>query len=352
MNRKIRIGMVGGGFMGQLAHLDNYARLPDVEIAALAEGRPEQAKRVAARYGIPRVYPDHRRMLDGCARELDAVVAIMGYSLHHAVVPDVLKAGKHLITEKPICVRAETGEELASLARRNGLTYQIGYMKRFDPGTRAAKAQLDAWRASGQAGALRYARMTAAMTDWTWGIERPLNSGEPYPEYEDEKPEPVPGWMNEAQGKRYHEFVNFWIHQVNLMRHLLGEAYALEYVAPGGLLAVARSASGAPVTFELHTNRIKNQWEERFTFCFEKAQLDLNLHAPLHRQAPGEVRILTEGESGPQEARPFTGTGWAFAEQARLFVASLRGEAPALSPADEAVADLHIAEQYIKLLKA
>ncbi|MBE7464540.1 MAG: Gfo/Idh/MocA family oxidoreductase [Planctomycetes bacterium] len=351
MSAKIRIGMVGGGYMGQLAHLANYAQLENVQVVALAEGRPEQARLVAQRYGIPKVYANHREMLDGSAHELDAVVAIMGFGLHHAVVPDILKAKKHLITEKPICVRTDTAESLAGLARQQGVVYQVGYMKRFDPGTRTAKAQLDDWRASGKAGKLRYARMTAAMTDWMWGVEKPINSKEPYPEYEGEKPEPAPAWMSEEQGKQYHSFVNFWIHQVNLMRHLLGEPYGLKYVSRDGLLMVAESAGGVPVTFELHTNRIKNQWEERFTLCFEKAQLDLNLHAPLHRQAPGEVTVRTEGEHGPVETRLFTGNGWAFFEQARLFTASLRGEAPVLSPALEAVEDLRIAEQFIQLSK-
>ena len=71
---KVRIGFVGVGGMGQCAHLRNYATLPDCEVAAIAELRPELARKVAVRYGVPRVYPDHHAMLD--AEALDAVVRL------------------------------------------------------------------------------------------------------------------------------------------------------------------------------------------------------------------------------------------------------------------------------------
>ena len=49
---KVRVGFAGVGFMGQVAHLRNYVRNPECEVVALAEPRPELARRVAAKYGI------------------------------------------------------------------------------------------------------------------------------------------------------------------------------------------------------------------------------------------------------------------------------------------------------------
>lgn len=63
MPKPIRLGFIGTGHMGQVAHLANYAGLPDVEVHALAEGRPELARRIADRYGVKRVFPDHRSLL-------------------------------------------------------------------------------------------------------------------------------------------------------------------------------------------------------------------------------------------------------------------------------------------------
>ena len=57
---KIRIGFIGSGYMGQRAHIANYATLPDVELTALAEGRRETAKAVAQRYGIKTTYSNRK----------------------------------------------------------------------------------------------------------------------------------------------------------------------------------------------------------------------------------------------------------------------------------------------------
>jgi hypothetical protein len=94
--QKIRIGFIGSGYTGQRAHIANYATLPDVELTALAEGRRETAKAVAQRYGIKTTYSNHKEMLEKA--KLDAVVAIMHFNLHHAVVPDILEKGLPQLT--------------------------------------------------------------------------------------------------------------------------------------------------------------------------------------------------------------------------------------------------------------
>ena len=60
---KVRIGFVGVGAMGQMAHLRNYVDLDDCEVVAIAELRAETARLVARRYGIEKVYPSHGAML-------------------------------------------------------------------------------------------------------------------------------------------------------------------------------------------------------------------------------------------------------------------------------------------------
>ncbi|MDK1031872.1 MAG: Gfo/Idh/MocA family oxidoreductase, partial [Planctomycetia bacterium] len=68
--KKVRLGFVGAGRMGQLAHIACYDQIEDCELVALAEGRTKTAELVARRYGIGEVYPDHRRML--AEADLDA----------------------------------------------------------------------------------------------------------------------------------------------------------------------------------------------------------------------------------------------------------------------------------------
>ncbi len=58
-NRPTKSGIVGAGFVGQLAHISNYARIKDCEIVALAARRPELRRKIAESYGILRTYATH-----------------------------------------------------------------------------------------------------------------------------------------------------------------------------------------------------------------------------------------------------------------------------------------------------
>jgi predicted dehydrogenase len=136
-----------------------------------------------------------------------------------------------------------------------------------------------------------------------------------------------------------------------LIRYLACEDYRLTHVSKNGLLLIAETPSGASINLEMNTNHIKSQWDERFTVCFGKGEIELDLPAPMHRQMVGRVRVRTEGEKGRVDSCPFLGSGWAFADQADLFVKTVRGEHPLISPASDAVKDLRIAEDYIRMMR-
>src|SRR5919201_2844124 len=111
MATKVRIGFVGAGFMGQLAHTRSYALLhEECELVALAEPRRRTAERVAARYGIGRVYCDHRELLE--SEELDAIVAAQRYTHHAALLPELYTRATNLFTEKPLEQGAGEGDRL------------------------------------------------------------------------------------------------------------------------------------------------------------------------------------------------------------------------------------------------
>ena len=111
---KARIGFVGVGSMGQCAHLRNYVTLPDCEVTAIAEIREELGQQVARRYGVQKVYRSHTEML--ASEKLDGIVASQLFTRHGLLVPDLLKGGVPLFTEKPLAGSALRA--FAPLARR------------------------------------------------------------------------------------------------------------------------------------------------------------------------------------------------------------------------------------------
>ena len=119
--RQLKLGWVGSGFIGQVAHLANYAELPDVDIVALAELRPKLGALACRKYGIQRYYSDHRELLED--PDIEAVVAIVRRKHTAPVALDILNRGVHLFTEKPFAPTVEQGRELVDASKKNECTY-------------------------------------------------------------------------------------------------------------------------------------------------------------------------------------------------------------------------------------
>ena len=347
MPETVRVGFVGAGFMGQKAHLDNFVTIPECRVVALAEGRTQTAELAARKYAIPKVYPDHRAMLQDA--DIDAVVAIMPYGLHSSVVPDILRAGKHCLTEKPMCMRPSSGQEMAALAQDKGVVYYVGYMKRSAPATQTAVELIRSWRSAGECGQMTYLRAAMPPGDWLFEIEGPVSAGEPPVGYDGVAPEPYPDWMDEATGGDYNAFINYYIHQVNLIRYLLGEDYRVTYVDPSQAVMAAVSDSGVPVILEMKGYGLRSDWEETYRVVFEQGKIELSIPSPMARQRGGQVEVFRGGERQSFE-RPVTPPLWPFLEQARHFIRCVQGQdTPRVSPWD-AAKDLEIAEQYARHL--
>ena len=350
MSEKIRLGFIGCGHMGQVAHLHNFAQLKDeCELVALAEVRPELAQKVAARYGIDQVHGDHRAML--AEADIDAVVAIMYYGLHYAVVPDVLRAGKHLLTEKPVGCRASSAREWKALADERGVVYLVGYMKRWDRGCCYVADLVRKWRASGEFGRLNYLRCNMSGTDWTWNPPRPLTTSETPAGLA--PVEPFPEGLSEQEAQFYNMNINFYVHQVNLIRYLIGEDYDLTYAHPDGKVLLATTESGVGITLEMGLYQLRQTWDEVYHICFEGADIHLSVPAPLRTQQNAEVVIRRNTEPDTHETiRPNIPPSWSFFEQAKGFLASIRDGGAPYDSAGEAARDLEMFERQVALMRA
>ena len=348
---KVRLGFVGAGYMGQLAHIANYATIENCELVALAEGRAETAKAVAKKYGIQEVYVNHHTLLEKA--EVDAVIGIMGFHFFYSLVKDLLSSGKHTATEKPICIQSTSARHLVELADDNQLIYQVGYMKRHDPAAKIVRQTILDWKASGEAGDMTYVRIVMPSGDWNYQIESPINMGDSAEQYEGQTAETAPEWMGDF-GQQYIGFINFYIHQVNLLRYLIDEDYTVDYVDPKSRVLVAISESGVPCTLEMAPCGHRDRWEEHYRIGFDGGLIQLDLPAPMARQRAGDVTIYKNTGFGSQEyaqeIRPVLPQHWSFLEQARHFVDCVKNGQPTISPALDGVKDLEVSEQYIRKL--
>lgn len=342
---KVRLGFVGVGYMGQNAHLKNYAALPDCEIVAIAEPRQQTAELVARRYGVPHVYRDHREML--AHEKLDALVAAQPYRAHAALLPELYASGLPLFTEKPLALSVETGERLAALAKRHGVKHMVGYHKRSDPAMEYARDLVSRWKAGGEFGQMRLVRITMPPGNWVGGADMALSAGDSAAGAQAEGDAP---YFDSAAARQYDTFVNYYIHQINAMRFLLGEPYEVTYAEDTQVLLAARSASGVAGVIEMEPWANSVDWMESCLVGFQKGFIRVDLPAPLASQSCGRVTVMEDRGGTPITWSPSLPPVHAMRNQAKNFLAMVRGEKEAPCYADEAAQDLAMATQYIRLL--
>src|SRR5438067_2340339 len=101
--------------------------------------------------------------------KLDAIVAIQQYATHGMLVPELLERGVAVITEKPLARSVEAGEKILKASSGSKGRLFIGYHKRSDPATLAARRQIEAWKSTGEVGAMKYILVTMPPGDWAAG---------------------------------------------------------------------------------------------------------------------------------------------------------------------------------------
>jgi len=349
MAAKLRIGFVGAGFMGQLAHIRSYALLrEECELVALAEPRQRTAELVAARYGIDRVYRDHRELLE--SEQLDGIVAAQKFTYHAALLPELYPHVPHLFTEKPLALSAATGDRLARLASESGCVHMLGYQRRSDPATVEAKRTVDDWKASGDVGGLRYLRICYSDGDWTGNARaRLIDAGEQPPPLPAEEPPPELAADDEALWA-LSTGVDELVHPLNLFRHFLGERYRLVFAHASGRLYAFESESGVPMTIEVTPYRLTVGFDEELLVGFERGYVRLWPAPSLALNRAGRLEIYRDagGNGAPERVAPEL--PWIDPQQAQAanFLRVCRGEIPPPTDAAEATEDLHLVADIVR----
>jgi predicted dehydrogenase len=113
----LRIGLIGAGANTRARHIPGLRALPDVEVVAVCNRRPESTAEVAREYSIPRQYAAWEDLLRD--PDIDAVVIGTWPYLHAPVTLAALEAGKHVLTEARMALNAAEARDMLAAARRH-----------------------------------------------------------------------------------------------------------------------------------------------------------------------------------------------------------------------------------------
>jgi scyllo-inositol 2-dehydrogenase (NAD+) len=142
--RRLNVGLIGLGRLGRVYARDLASRIPETRLAAVADTNAAAAEAVAAEWDVPAWYPSAEALIDDAS--VDAVVIVSPTHTHRDVVIQAAERRKPTFCEKPLALSLAECGEMQAAVERSGTFFQMGFMRRFDPGYAAAKRQVDEGR--------------------------------------------------------------------------------------------------------------------------------------------------------------------------------------------------------------
>jgi UDP-N-acetylglucosamine 3-dehydrogenase len=130
--KKLGVAVIGTGFWGK-NHARVYKELGSTNLVAICDVNAERAKSVADQFGV-KAYTNSTRMLKN--KEIEAVSICTWSTVLAKEALKALKAGKHVLVEKPMARNTKQAEKLLETAEKNGLHLTVGFLMRFIPGMR------------------------------------------------------------------------------------------------------------------------------------------------------------------------------------------------------------------------
>ncbi len=218
----LKIGILGCGKITEFRHAPEYAENPACRIDAWYDALPERARAMAEKYG-GKVFESAEALIAG---DLDAVSVCVANVYHADFTVKALKAGKHVLCEKPVATTLEECEAMVKAARESGRRLMIGHNQRYAPAHQKAKALIE----SGEIG-----RVLTFMT--TFGHSGPeIWTGT------------ANSWFFDKNRAAFGALADLGIHKADLIHYLTGDEIVESFAMLGTL--DKKTPDGAPVSVD------------------------------------------------------------------------------------------------------
>jgi predicted dehydrogenase len=145
--RPIRLGVIGAGAAAEGIHLPALARTGGVQTVAIVDPSADRVESIANKFGVPARYRDYHDAIP----HIDAAILGIPHQYHAPVTVDLLKAGVHVLVEKPMALSTAECDAMIRASEASGACLAVGLLRRFAPTLRYTKDVLD----SGLLGTIR-----------------------------------------------------------------------------------------------------------------------------------------------------------------------------------------------------
>jgi predicted dehydrogenase len=114
--RKIGFGVIGCGGIANYFHLPELCSIEEANVVAVADIKENRARITASKFKVPNWYTDYRELLE--REDVEAVVIATPHPTHSPIAVDAIKAGKHVIIQKPMATKVSDAEAVIECAKK------------------------------------------------------------------------------------------------------------------------------------------------------------------------------------------------------------------------------------------
>lgn len=197
----LRVATIGSGLIARMAHVPGYQKA-GAEVVATVDIVESRAKKLAEDFHIESVYTSYYDML--ARSDIDAVSICVPNHLHKEVTIAALKAGKHVLCEKPMATTVEEAKAMLDASKESDKILMIGFNNRFRSDVQRLKKFID----QGELGEIYYAKA---------GYVR--RRGTPF------------GWFTVKQESGGGPVIDIGVHAIDMTRYLMGNPRPVSVMA-------------------------------------------------------------------------------------------------------------------------
>ena len=352
--KKVKVGIIGCGYMAQMAHIPCLKSNENVEIIALCDFRKDVTTQLCRRWDIPKQAASVDELL---SMDIDAVYVLTPVQWHLHNIKKAIKAGKQVFTEKPAAMSAVSVNELKRIADTSNNGVMVGYMKRHE----ANITELKKIQSESNWGKMLFIRTHSFIGGhWNAAINDlvPVVSSEETPIFDASLLDPAPVWLEDERNEKFYSFDNPYYgmldtgcHSVNLLRHLADKTPEVQSVRNmSGVKLIDFDFDGMPGVMEFCLNFNMHRWDEVTELYFEKASVRILTPPPLDMQSSAVIEIYSEDGALHHDLKLKDNRQWAFRLQTENFIQKvLSGDNS--SDLESAEKDIEIIEKIYKIEK-
>jgi predicted dehydrogenase len=151
MSGTVKCAVIGTGAIGRY-HIEGFQKHPQAEVVAICDINQKRRQEAADKFNVARQVEDYRELLKD--KSIDVISVALPNALHAEVSIAALKAGKHVMLDKPMATSAKEGKQILDAWKEKKVVFMVGQNFRFHKETQA----LNEYIRNGDLGEIYHAR--------------------------------------------------------------------------------------------------------------------------------------------------------------------------------------------------